>query len=143
MLQPQLEDLIHEMRPDCIVADIFYPWTTKVAAELGIPRLAFNGSSFFGYCAEECIKEHKPHLEVQSNSDKFKLPGLPDVIEMTKSQLPSWITTQDGFSRFLDGIKESERQCYGIIMNSFYELESSYEEHMNKVNNSKHYNSVL
>ncbi|XP_038902239.1 LOW QUALITY PROTEIN: soyasapogenol B glucuronide galactosyltransferase-like [Benincasa hispida] len=133
MLQPQLEDLIHEMRPDCIVADIFYPWTTKVAAELGIPRLAFNGSSFFGYCAEECIRAHKPHLEVESNNDKFKLPGLPDVIEMTKSQLPSWITTQDDFSRFFDVIKESERQCYGIIMNSFHELESSYEEHMNKV----------
>ncbi|XP_031737234.1 soyasapogenol B glucuronide galactosyltransferase-like [Cucumis sativus] len=135
MLQPQLVDLIHEMQPDCIVSDVFYPWTSDVAAELRIPRLAFNGSSFFSYCAEQCIKEHKPHLEVESNNEKFKLPGLPDVIEMVRSELPSWITRHkpDGFSQLLDVIRESEKRCYGMLMNRFHELEASYEEHLNKI----------
>ncbi|KAL4013084.1 hypothetical protein IC575_025238 [Cucumis melo] len=133
MLQPQLRGLIHEMRPDCIISDVFYPWTSDVAAELGIPRLAFNGSSYFGYCAEQCMKEHKPHLEVESNNEKFKLPGLPDVVEMMRSELPSWIAREDDFSRLLDVIRESEKRCYGMLMNSFYELEGSYEEHLNKI----------
>lgn len=79
------------------------------------------------------MKEHKPHLEVESNNEKFKLPGLPDVVEMMGSELPSWIAREDDFSRLLDVIRESEKRCYGMLMNSFYELEGSYEEHLNKV----------
>ena len=49
LLRPKIEELILRRRPDCIVADMFYPWT----AYLGIPRLQFHVSSLFHLCVED------------------------------------------------------------------------------------------
>ncbi|OVA15980.1 UDP-glucuronosyl/UDP-glucosyltransferase [Macleaya cordata] len=47
ILQQSMEQLLRESHPDCIVADMFYPWTTDLANELGCPRIVFQGISFF------------------------------------------------------------------------------------------------
>ncbi|KAE9447180.1 hypothetical protein C3L33_20933, partial [Rhododendron williamsianum] len=39
MLQYPLERILDEVRPDCLVADMFFPWATEVAAKFNIPRL--------------------------------------------------------------------------------------------------------
>lgn len=54
MLEPQIEQLLQEHAPDCLVADIFFPWATDTATEYGIPRLVFHGTGFFALCALEC-----------------------------------------------------------------------------------------
>ncbi|KDO59780.1 hypothetical protein CISIN_1g039991mg, partial [Citrus sinensis] len=38
-LQEPLEQLLRDHKPDCLVADIFFPWATDAAAKFGIPRL--------------------------------------------------------------------------------------------------------
>ncbi|KAF8379448.1 hypothetical protein HHK36_028884 [Tetracentron sinense] len=43
-LRTQIEQFIYDRRPDCIIADKFYPWTSDVAAKLGIQRLVFNAT---------------------------------------------------------------------------------------------------
>ncbi|KAK2991553.1 hypothetical protein RJ640_016588 [Escallonia rubra] len=67
MLQEQLEQVIPECRPNCLVADMLFPWATGVAAKFDIPRL------------------------------------------------------------------ESELTRYGVIVNSFYELEPDYAVHYTKI----------
>lgn len=47
ILQEPLERLLEEIHPDCLIADMFFPWTTDAAAKFGIPRLVFHGTSFF------------------------------------------------------------------------------------------------
>ncbi|KAM7469846.1 hypothetical protein LguiA_008029 [Lonicera macranthoides] len=51
LLQEPLERLLGELRPDCLVADMFFPWATCAASRFGIPRLVFHGTSFFVTCA--------------------------------------------------------------------------------------------
>ena len=47
MFDQPLEQLIMEHRPNCLVADTYFSWSTQVAARFGIPRLIFHGTSFF------------------------------------------------------------------------------------------------
>ncbi|CAN1122750.1 Scopoletin glucosyltransferase [Linum perenne] len=52
-LRRPLEDLMEEIRPDCLVADQFFPWATDSAARFDIPRLVFHGKGFFALCFHE------------------------------------------------------------------------------------------
>ncbi|KAK4340214.1 hypothetical protein RND71_041676 [Anisodus tanguticus] len=109
MMQEPLEQLIQECRPNCLVSDLFFLWTIDTAAKFNIPRLAIHGTSFFALCVSESIRLHKPFKNVSSDSDTFVVPNLPHQI------------------------KESGLKGYGIIFNSFYELEQDYVEHYTKV----------
>ncbi|XP_010263455.1 PREDICTED: scopoletin glucosyltransferase-like [Nelumbo nucifera] len=133
MLQQPFQKLLEEHHPDCIVADMFFPWTTDFAGKLGIPRLVFHGSCFFSSCVPDSISRYAPHNNVSSETETFVVPGLPDPIEMTKSQLPDHMKIQNDFTRAMEQIKEAEVKSYGVVMNSFYELEPAYAEHYRKV----------
>ena len=64
MLQEPLEQLLQECKPDCLVADMFFPWATDAANKFGIPRLVFHGTSFFSLSASECMRLYEPHEKV-------------------------------------------------------------------------------
>ncbi|KAF9621608.1 hypothetical protein IFM89_024554 [Coptis chinensis] len=133
MLQQPFEQLLEEHRPDCIVSDMFLPWTTDSAQKYGIPRLAFHGTSCFSLCVSENITRYAPQENVRSDSEVFVVPGLPHQIEMTKSQLANYgDTTNNPLAELLDNIQETELRSFGVLMNSFYELESAYAEYYTK-----------
>lgn len=69
MLQEPLEELLLEQHPDCIVADMFFPWATDSALKFGIPRLVFHGTCFFSLCATECMRLYQPFRSVSSDSE--------------------------------------------------------------------------
>ncbi|KAH7520219.1 hypothetical protein FEM48_Zijuj08G0121100 [Ziziphus jujuba var. spinosa] len=127
LLRNPIEQLLHDQRPDCIVADMFFPWTLDVANQLRIPRLAFRGTSYFSLCGEYCVRVHEPHKS--ANSDVVSLTGFPHKIEMLISQLPDWCKTTTRFTAMMDVMRESEEKSYGVLMNSFHELENDYEEY--------------
>ncbi|CAK9141266.1 unnamed protein product [Ilex paraguariensis] len=133
MLQQSIEQVILDRKPDCIVSDMFFPWTLQVARQLGIPRFVFHGSSYFAQCAEHSVEQHKPYLNVESDMETFLLPELPHKIEMMKLQLMDFMTPADEFSKFMNLIKETDKKSYGTITNSFYELEHDYEEYYKRV----------
>lgn len=88
MLQEPLEKLIQESQPDCLVADMFLPWTTDVVAKFGIPRLVFHGTSFFSLYIGECLRLYEPQKKVPSFSEPFAVPNLPGDIKLTRNELP-------------------------------------------------------
>ena len=49
MLDKQLEKLLEEHRPDCLVEDIFFSRATDVVAEYGIPTVIFMELVFLTY----------------------------------------------------------------------------------------------
>ncbi|KAF7126517.1 hypothetical protein RHSIM_Rhsim11G0163400 [Rhododendron simsii] len=126
ILQDPLERILDEVQPDCIVADMFFPWATEAAAKFGIPRLVFHGTSFFALCASENLRLYKPHREVTSDDESFLVPDLPHQIKLTKMQLPEHERSEfeTDFARMFVRMKESELLSYGVIVNSFYELET-------------------
>ncbi|KAK7339984.1 hypothetical protein VNO77_20674 [Canavalia gladiata] len=128
MLKDQIEPLIQDMKPDCLVTDMFYPWTVDFAAKLGIPRLYYYSSSYFSTCATYFIRKHKPQQRLVSDTHKFIIPGLPQTIEMTPLQLEPWLRTKTVATGYLDAVYEAESKSYGALYNNFYELESDYEK---------------
>lgn len=129
MLQQPFEMLLQELRPDCIVADMFLTWTTDIAKKYQIPRLVFHGQSYFAFCLGEGIKGYASQLSVMSDSDSFVVPGLPDRIVMNKSQLAHHTPK---LRELLNKIRETEVTSYGVLVNSFHQLEPAYEEYFKK-----------
>ncbi|XP_034676034.1 scopoletin glucosyltransferase-like [Vitis riparia] len=129
MMKPRMETLLRNHRPDCIASDVLFHWTVDVAAELGIPRLSFSGSGYFNLCVSHCVERHQPHNDVSSETEIFLVPGLPDEIKLTRSQLPDLVKGRNEFSELFDRLKEAERKSFGTLMNSFYELEPAYADY--------------
>ncbi|KAG5051399.1 hypothetical protein JHK85_003908 [Glycine max] len=87
-LQEPFEQLIEKQHPDCIVADMFFPWATDSAAKFGIPRLVFHGYSFISLCATSCMELYKSHNDAESSS--FVIPNLPGEIRIEMTMLPPY-----------------------------------------------------
>ncbi|KAL5705631.1 hypothetical protein ACHQM5_023910 [Ranunculus cassubicifolius] len=132
MLQEPVEKLFQELHPHCIVADMFFPWTTDLASKYGIPRLVFHGMGCFPHCLSENLNRYTPFKNVESDREIFVVPGLPDPIEMTRSQLGDHVISHGPFSDIIGLVERTEPKSFGIIVNSFYELEPAYNEYYTK-----------
>ncbi|KAK1553834.1 hypothetical protein Q3G72_004236 [Acer saccharum] len=133
MLQQPIEQFIRDNRPDFIVADMFHFWSSDLASDLGIPRLTSHGMGHLALCAEDCLFRHEPHKTVQSDKEPFLLPGLPGQIQMTRSEIAEWIKVPDAFTGLINMINESIEKSYGVLVNSFYELEKDYADYYRDV----------
>ncbi|PON42975.1 UDP-glucuronosyl/UDP-glucosyltransferase [Parasponia andersonii] len=132
LLRDPMERLFRESRPDCLVTDMFFPWTADVAAELGIPRIIFRVSSYFERCVNHSLRVHEPHK--LTDSDVVSISGLPHRVELLRSQISDWIQKRDDeFALLMDSVRDSEPKSYGAIFNSFRELEGPYEDHYRNV----------
>ncbi|MCL7030799.1 hypothetical protein MKW94_023690 [Papaver nudicaule] len=132
MLQQPLEKLIQQHRPDSIVADSLILFATEVAIKYCIPRFVFHGTSFYAQCVDESLKCHRPYMGITSDREAFLVPGLPDKIEMTRLQL-SDIFKSERMAGIWDLVRDAEQRSYGILVNSFNELEPAYAMHYDKV----------
>ncbi|KAK7294781.1 hypothetical protein RJT34_17677 [Clitoria ternatea] len=131
ILKDRIDVLFQDLKPDCLVTDMMYPWTVDSAAKLKIPRLYFYSSSYFSICAGHFVRKHKPHESIAvSDNHKFQIPGLRHHIEMTTLQLEEWLRTKtDNFTaKMMNEIYESESRSYGTLCNSFHEFESDFEQ---------------
>lgn len=124
MLQGPFRRVVADLLPDAILTDWFLPWTVDVAEEFNIPRLVFHGTSFFARCVVEALG-YKPQ---QADAESIVIPGFPHRIELLNSQLPDVTQFVPAFRELLDQIARKEWRSYGVVVNSFYELEPDYAE---------------
>ncbi|XP_071722208.1 scopoletin glucosyltransferase-like [Rutidosis leptorrhynchoides] len=129
MLDRQIELLIEKLAPDCLISDIFLPWTTEIAAKFGIPRLVFHGSSAFSMAGMECVRLYQPHKKVSCDSEPFIIPNFPGEITLCRMQMQDFVNEENELTKFVNVMKDSEKTCFGVVMNSFYELEPAYADH--------------
>ncbi|KAL3361877.1 hypothetical protein AABB24_014635 [Solanum stoloniferum] len=146
LLQKPMEDKIREIHPDCIFSDMYFPWTVDIALELKIPRLLFNQSSYMYNSILYNLRLYKPHEKLinqmeYSKSTNFSVPDLPDKIEFKLSQLTDDLIRpadeRNDFDELLDRTRESEDRSYGIVHDTFYELEPAYAEYYQKMKKTK------
>ncbi|KAF9599002.1 hypothetical protein IFM89_033347 [Coptis chinensis] len=140
MLQQPLEQSIEEMEllPSCIISDFCLPWTSETARKFNIPRLVFNGMCCFTlFCAHNII--HLKAIEnVNSESEPFVIPGLPDRIEITKSRIMDNLKISlNNYNKVLDQINKAELTAYGVVINSFHDLEPMYIKGYQKAKGNK------
>uniref|UniRef100_A0A6N2LE62 Anthocyanidin 3-O-glucosyltransferase n=1 Tax=Salix viminalis TaxID=40686 RepID=A0A6N2LE62_SALVM len=118
ILQEPLERLLEEIHPDCLIADM----------------LVFHGTSFFSLCVGQSLRLYEPHKKVSSDCEPFLMPNLPDDITLTRNELPRPERNDDesDFSKMYRKVKEGDLKSYGVVVNSFYELEPAYADHYRK-----------
>ncbi|CAH2076916.1 unnamed protein product [Thlaspi arvense] len=123
----QLDQLLETVRPDCLVANMFFPWATEVAEKYNVPRLVFHGTGYFSLCASHCLRLHKPYKNAASSSEPFVIPDLPGDIVITEEQVIEK-EEESVMGKFMKGMRESERNSFGVLVNSFYDLEPAYSD---------------
>ncbi|KAF2294742.1 hypothetical protein GH714_015879 [Hevea brasiliensis] len=128
ILQEPLLNLLLERKPDCIIHDVFHRWSAEAIDRIGILRITFSGNGCFPRCVQENMARYKPHEKVGSDLEPFVVPGLPDRIELTRSQLP-FFARQGGLPRRMT---KPDENSFGVAVNSFYELEPAYVEYFQK-----------
>ncbi|XP_061337721.1 UDP-glycosyltransferase 73D1-like [Gastrolobium bilobum] len=139
MLQEPLEKYLqnHASPPSCIISDKCLSWTSLTAKKFNIPRLVFHGMSCFSLLSSYNIKLHNAHLCVNSDSEPFVIPGMPQRIEITRAQLPGAFVALPDLDDFRDKMREAEMSAYGVVVNSFEELEHGCAEEYEKVMNKR------
>ncbi|XP_020210863.1 UDP-glycosyltransferase 73C2 [Cajanus cajan] len=136
-LQQPAEKLFEELTPppSCIISDMCLPYTNHVARKFNIPRISFVGvSCFYLFCVSN-IQIHNAMKGVTTESEYFVVPGIPDKIETTIAQ--TGLVINESMKQVSDAIFAVETTAYGMIMNSFEELEAAYVEGYKKMRNDK------
>ncbi|MCL7023650.1 hypothetical protein MKW94_018929 [Papaver nudicaule] len=141
-LQQPFEQSFRKLQPtpSCIISDIVFYWTSETAIRFRIPRVVFDG---FGCCSRLChhnILHSRLHRSITSDSEPFIIPGLPDEIEITKGKLPMHFHSHNSDDEIKDAIhriNKADETAYGVMINSFRELEPNYAELYRKAKNNK------
>ncbi|GFP85544.1 UDP-glycosyltransferase 73d1 [Phtheirospermum japonicum] len=138
-LQQPLEQYLRAQgpKPSCIISDKCLSWTSETARRFKVPRLVFHGMCCFALLSSYNVRLYRPHLSVGSGSEPFKIPGMPVGVEITKAQLPGSFVSLPDLDDIRDQMQEAESNAYGVVVNTFPELEGGCVEEYRKVVNKK------
>ncbi|XP_020087514.1 anthocyanin 3'-O-beta-glucosyltransferase-like [Ananas comosus] len=120
-------DLLRRHRPDAVVSDVAFWWTTALAAELGVPRLTFYPVGVFSQLALTNLFKIRARI-MASDAQPVEVPDLPGPhrIRIPKSELPDFLVSDDHLTAAWPRIREAQERGYGCVVNTFYELEPDY-----------------
>jgi len=137
LLQKPAEELFDALtpKPSCIISDFCIPWTIQIAEKHKIPRISFHGFSCFCLHCMLKVQTSKILERVDSESEYFIVPGIPDQIQVTKEQIPG--TLKGELKEFGEKMHDAEIKSYGEIINTFEELEKAYVKDYKKEKNGK------
>ncbi|KAK7245045.1 hypothetical protein RIF29_39875 [Crotalaria pallida] len=140
MLHKPLEELCEKLSPlpSCIICDKHIPCVAEIANKFKIPRILFDGTNCFHLLCNHNLLISKVHEGV-SREEKFIVPGLPHRIELQKSQLPGLLNpgANQKSNAFREKVRACEQNAYGIVVNSFEELEGEYVKEYQRVSGRK------
>ncbi|KAK7245039.1 hypothetical protein RIF29_39869 [Crotalaria pallida] len=95
-------------KPNCIISDVGFPYTAHLATKFNVPRVSFYGTSCF------C-------LLWQMNITKAMTPGQMN----------------ENWNDFVGKMAAADVVSYGLVVNSFEELELAYATDLKKAKNDK------
>ncbi|CAN6297815.1 unnamed protein product [Urochloa humidicola] len=143
LVRPAHESLLWEHRPDAIISDVPFWWTMEVAAELGVPRLTFHPVGVFPQLAMNNLFTMRSEIIQINSADAgvvVSVPGLPGKeIMIPVSELPSFLVQDDHLSSSWEQIKACQLDGFGVIVNTFVDLEQSYCEEFSRVDARRAY----
>ncbi|KAH7553489.1 hypothetical protein JRO89_XS12G0018100 [Xanthoceras sorbifolium] len=136
MLEEPVEKLFNELKPqpNCIISDIWLVYTARIASKFNIPRIGFPGTGCFCLLCLHNSQVSKVFEGITSESEYVVIPDLPDKVEFTKAQIDA---TPSQLRTFAEKWHEADLATYGVIVNSFEELEPAYVKEYSKVKDDK------
>ncbi|KZV15226.1 hypothetical protein F511_28575 [Dorcoceras hygrometricum] len=139
LLQAIVEEKMEEIDPvpSCVICDKHLPWMAESCEKFEIPRISFDGMSCFTQLVMHNLYVSNIHKTVP-DTVPFLVPGLPDEIEFTKLQLPGLFNPRSNqLGDFREQVRITESQAYGVVVNSFEELEKEYVDEFKKIRGGK------
>ncbi|KAF8723747.1 hypothetical protein HU200_021719 [Digitaria exilis] len=119
--------------PDRVVAvlsDFFCGWTQPLAAELGVPRIAFSPSAVYGTAVLHSLFRRMPRREVDDDDESLvpfpDIPGAPAYPWRQLSMLYRMLRDGDEVS---EGVKRNflwNLESSAFVSNTFRRLEERY-----------------
>lgn len=136
LLKEPFEEAIRDMcnkleedQPSCVISDSFLGWTNESCRGFGIPRLVFNGMGVFAMAVKKSLSIYQTHCSegLDSNGRILNVKGVQLPFALSTADLPNSLRNMDGeISRFLLEAEKSDLGSWGVIANSFVELEKGY-----------------
>nr|XP_043614388.1 UDP-glycosyltransferase 73E1-like [Erigeron canadensis] len=140
LLEKPAENLLRGLfpPPSCIISDFTFPWSTNVAQRLNIPRIVFHGPGCFWLLCTHVAFSSRILERIESETERFVLPGLPDPVEVTKLQITGFgkAATASQMEFWFRAI-QAEKSAHGIVIHTFEELESEYVKEIVKAKEKK------
>ncbi|KAJ7978791.1 UDP-glycosyltransferase [Quillaja saponaria] len=126
----------HPSQPVAIISDFFIGWTHQLASDLRIPRLVFSPSGVFALSIALSVWHDLPENTDPDNSNFTltfpKFPNspvyhwwqIPHLYREGRKGDPDWEFFRENFVANLES--------WGMVFNSFTELERVYFDHLKK-----------
>ncbi|KAG6624215.1 UDP-glycosyltransferase 90A2-like [Carya illinoinensis] len=115
--------------PICVISDFFLSWTLDSCHSFGIPRIVFHGMGALSMAICKSLTllplRTKPSLEL----DLIELPNLKLPFTLQKADIPEGLLDfdpNDHFARIIVETGEADINSWGVLVNSFEELEGDY-----------------
>uniref|UniRef100_A0A2N9HTZ2 Glycosyltransferase n=1 Tax=Fagus sylvatica TaxID=28930 RepID=A0A2N9HTZ2_FAGSY len=122
-----ISNLIQEQnghRPLCIIADMFFSWTAKVAHEFGVFNAIFAVGDGYGMGVLHTLWLNLPHLA--TDSKEFPLPGFPESCRIRLDQIPEYLKTikpNDSFVKFQQRLCHDWVESDALLFNTVEEFD--------------------
>ncbi|KAB1212777.1 UDP-glycosyltransferase 89B1 [Morella rubra] len=124
----------HPSPPVAIVSDMFLGWTHRLACELGIRRIVFSPSGAMALSVIYALWRDLPKRK--NPDDQNEIISFPNIPSFPKYP---WWQLSPVYRRYVEGdpvmefIKDgllADVESWGLVVNSFSELEAVYLEHL-------------
>ncbi|AQL01173.1 UDP-glycosyltransferase 73E1 [Zea mays] len=112
--------------PTCLVADFCHPWTTVLAANLGVPRLSFFSMCAFCLLCQHNVERFGAYRGVAHDDEPVVVPGLERRVLVTRAQASGFFREVPGWEDFADYVERARAEADGVVMNTFEEMEPEY-----------------
>ncbi|GFQ01765.1 UDP-glycosyltransferase 90a1 [Phtheirospermum japonicum] len=133
LMQPSFEKALgaFHKQVSCIISDGFLYWTLQSASKFGIPRLSFYGMSYYAMALSRAVFVDGSLSLHDSGDEEFTVTSFP-WIKLCRNDFDDPFDKKDPRGPHLDFIIEATTataNSFGILVNSFYELEKPFADH--------------
>ncbi|KAL6518849.1 hypothetical protein OROHE_017602 [Orobanche hederae] len=132
-IQPSFEQALGNFHRQvtCIISDGFLHWTLQSASKFGIPRISFYGMGYYAMAMSRAVFASGSTSLHEWGDEEFAVAGFP-WIKLCRNDFDDPFDKKDPTGPHLDFIIEAvtaTANSYGVLVNSFYELEKTFADH--------------
>ncbi|XP_057983194.1 UDP-glycosyltransferase 90A1-like [Malania oleifera] len=135
LMQPHFEKTMQSLPPvSFLISDSFLGWTVESASKFGIPRLVFYCMSAYVMAVVSDVCVHRLLQQPIPDDVPFVVPTFP-WIKLTRNDFePPFRDIEPSGPHFDFLVEEvvATTKSQGIIVNSFYELETAFVDYWNR-----------
>ncbi|KAJ9540974.1 hypothetical protein OSB04_027480 [Centaurea solstitialis] len=140
LMQQHFEQVLGQLsNVTAIVSDWFLSWTLESANKFGIPRLSFHGMNNYSGAVAHQVLVNGLFSGPESDDDLITVTGFP-WIKITRNDYDEPFNQRVPTGPYLDLVIKSTiaaANSYGVISNTFYELEPIFVDYLNRESKPK------